>query len=131
MRTRVFVIDDEQVELDVLSRVLRSAGYEVVSSRNAENAIELVRSALPAVILCDVTMPGINGFQVCRRLKKDATTRAIPLILLSEKVDPADTFWAQETGAVALFPKPIDRGQLVAKIEEVVTQVSRMEGSPG
>lgn len=127
MATRILIVDDEPDLLTSLARSLRAAGYEVETARDGESALTAA-SARPALILCDVMMPGLNGFQTCRKLKEAEATRAIPVLLMSAKVDPADAFWAEDVGAEALLRKPLDTRELTARVAEVIA--SREEAAP-
>jgi CheY-like chemotaxis protein len=128
-RSRVLVIDDDHEILQVFGEDLRAAGYSVSTARDGESALASVEEQRPDVIVCDVIMPGMNGFQFCRKLNNSPETSHIPVLLMSGKVDPADKFWAQETGAVALLRKPVDMGELLQRIAEVLRAAA--EDQPG
>jgi CheY-like chemotaxis protein len=119
-RPLILVVDDDVEVLEDLDRALRAAGYDAATARSGEDALLEAQQSEPDLIVADVIMPGLNGFQMCRKLKAEPATRDIPVILISGKVDPADRFWAQETGALALFPKPVDRQQLIERIQDTL-----------
>jgi CheY-like chemotaxis protein len=119
-RPLILLVDDEIELLDEYAPLLRAEGYEVSTARSGEECLRRVETTVPDLIVADVVMPGINGFQLCRRLKQSTSGRAVPILLLSRKVDPADRFWAKETGAVALLAKPIDRLQLMTQVAEAL-----------
>jgi CheY-like chemotaxis protein len=128
-RHLILLVDDEIENLELYGRILRAAGHEVSTARSGEECLRNVEAALPDLIVSDVVMPGLNGFQLCRRLKQSTSTRDVPVLLVSGKVDPADTFWAQETGAVALLAKPIDRLQLTEAVAALLPPRLRQEPS--
>jgi CheY-like chemotaxis protein len=102
-----------------VGRVVRKAGYQTVSASDGATALDEVAKAQPAIVISDVLMPpGINGFQLCRQLKAAATTRDIPVILMSGKADAADHLWAEEVGARLLMRKPLDLPRLLAEIAD-------------
>ncbi len=123
-RNRVLIVDDEPDLLAALARSIKAAGYEVVTARDGLVAISEVETLAPDLILCDVMMPGLNGFQTTRKLKENVLSAVIPVLLMSAKADPADHFWAQEVGAVALLKKPLDTRELVQHIKDTLTKAS-------
>jgi twitching motility two-component system response regulator PilH len=122
MPASILLVDDEFELVDALSRVLRGAGYVVRSARDGESAIAEVKQHAPDLILSDVIMPGLNGYQMCRRLKQDPATREVPVLLMSAKTEPADHFWAQQVGAIALLSKPMDNRELIQRVAQALGQ---------
>ena len=102
-------------------RALRRAGFTTSTAPDGESALREVLVVKPALVVSDVLMPGINGFQVCRQLKANPDTAAIPVIMMSGKTDPADHFWAEEVGARILLRKPVDDSRLLAEIARALT----------
>src|SRR5438445_8878080 len=80
---RILVVDDNPADLSFLKNVFRAKGYQVNLAREGQNALQFVRSTIPDLVLLDVNMPGIDGYQVCEYLKADEKTRDIPIIFLS------------------------------------------------
>jgi twitching motility two-component system response regulator PilH len=113
---RILIVDDSPTERHVLNDMLTKAGYEVVSSDNGEDAILKAKNARPDVILMDVVMPGLNGFQATRAISRDPDTRAIPIILCTSKSQETDKIWGMRQGARDYVVKPINRDELLAKI---------------
>jgi len=130
-RRKILIVDDEPELRIALARSIKAAGHDVVTAHDGESAIAEVAKARPDLILSDVMMPGLNGFQTIRKLKESEASASIPVLLMSAKTDPADHFWAEEVGAVALLKKPLDTRQLVERIEDVVDAAQRMEDSKG
>lgn len=115
-KERILIIDDDPEMIASLGRTLRASGYTTVSAPDAETGLLEIAKERPAVIISDVQMPGINGFQLCRQLRASAATQDLPVILMSGKTDPADHFWAKEVGARVLLRKPIEVSKLVAEV---------------
>ncbi|MBV8812988.1 MAG: response regulator, partial [Verrucomicrobia bacterium] len=84
-RTRILLVDDNPVNLQVLSDAIEPQGFEVLAARDSHLALNIAQRALPDLILLDVVMPQMDGFEVCRRLKKNDLTRDIPVIFLTAK----------------------------------------------
>ena len=117
---RILLVDDEHDLLIALARQFKAAGYTVVTARDGESALKEVEEARPAAIVSDVNMPGMNGYQLCRKLSSQPDTSDIPVLLMSGKTGPADSYWAKETGAVDLMRKPVDVRALLALVDQVL-----------
>ena len=87
---KILIVDDSPTERHVLNDMLTKAGYEVVASDNGEDAIQKAKSVQPDLILMDVVMPGLNGFQATRAISRDPETRSIPIILCTSKSQETD-----------------------------------------
>jgi twitching motility two-component system response regulator PilH len=113
---KVLIVDDSPTERHVLNEMLTKAGFEVITSDNGEDAIAKAKSERPDVILMDVVMPGLNGFQATRAISRDPETKAIPIIICTSKAQETDKIWGMRQGARGYIVKPIDRDELLAKI---------------
>jgi len=113
---RILVVDDSATERHMLKDLLTKAGYEVFSSENGEDAIVKARKLKPDLILMDVVMPGLNGFQATRAISRDPETKAIPVIMCTSKSQETDKIWGLRQGARDYVVKPVDREALLAKI---------------
>lgn len=120
MAKLLLVIDDGPEQRRFLERTLSAAGYRVVTAPDGEAGVAAARSLLPDLILLDVMMPGMNGYQVCRALKADPTTRDRPILVLTAKDEPADQYWAREVGADDFLSKPVDLPELLGRITELM-----------
>jgi len=113
---RILVVDDSATERHMLKDLLTKAGYDVFSSENGEDAIVKARQMKPDLILMDVVMPGLNGFQATRAISRDPETRSIPVIMCTSKSQETDKIWGLRQGAKDYVVKPVDREALLAKI---------------
>ena len=114
---KILIVDDSPTERHVLNDLLTKAGFEVVTSDNGEDAIVKARQVKPDLILMDVVMPGLNGFQATRAISRDPDTRTIPIILCTSKSQETDKIWGLRQGARDYVIKPINREELLAKIQ--------------
>jgi formate hydrogenlyase transcriptional activator len=112
----VLIVDDQPLNIDLLEQELAAAGYRTVATRGGEAAIALARERAPELILLDVMMPGIDGYETCRRLKADAATRSIPVIFLTALKETFEKVRAFELGAVDYVTKPFESEELLARV---------------
>src|SRR5215467_4612208 len=122
MRTppRILVVDDNPSNVDILRARLSTHGYEIVTAADGEEGLAAVREHLPDLILLDVMMPKLDGIEVCRRLRADASMPFIPVILVTAKSDPKDVVAALEAGGDEYLTKPVDHGSLVARVKSML-----------
>jgi twitching motility two-component system response regulator PilH len=113
---KILIVDDSPTERHVLNDMLTKAGYEVIASDNGEDAIARAKRDKPDVILMDVVMPGLNGFQATRAISRDPETRSIPIIICTSKTQETDKIWGMRQGARNYVVKPVNREELLAKI---------------
>ncbi len=111
----VLVVDDEPIVVEVVSRYLQRAGFHVVTASNGDRAIEAALTGRPALIVLDVMLPGIDGVEVCRRLREDHGVRA-PIILLTARGEEADRIAGLRTGADDYVVKPFSFTVLVSRL---------------
>src|SRR5436190_5910663 len=116
---KILIVDDSPTERHVLNDLLTKAGFEVVTSDNGEDAIVKARQVKPDLILMDVVMPGLNGFQATRAISRDPDTRTIPIILCTSKSQETDKIWGMRQGARDYVVKPVSREELLAKIAAI------------
>jgi len=113
----VLIVDDVAKNLQVLGTILSKQNYKIAAANNGEQAIKIANNTLPDLVLLDIMMPGISGFEVCTRLKKDSRTRDIPIIFLTAKIEPEDIVKGFETGAVDYVLKPFNSIELLARVK--------------
>lgn len=112
----ILIVDDVPTNLSVLMQFLESSGYKVLVATDGESAIEQAKYALPHIILLDVMMPGIDGFETIERLKADDATREIPVIFMTALSDTVDKVHGFELGAVDYITKPLQQEEVVARV---------------
>lgn len=122
----LLLVDDEPVNLRVLKQLLGN-DYQLVFAKNGEEALKLARSRLPNLILLDVMMPGLTGFEVCRQLKQNKQTRAIPIIFVTALNDEHDEAEGFEAGAVDYIIKPISSAIVKARVKTHLSLVQADE----
>ena len=118
MAEKVLVVDDERQIRDLLGEFLEREGYEVLLSSAGEEAIELAERKIPHAILLDVKMPGIDGIEVCKRLKAEPKTQFIPVIMITGYID--NKMVAIESGADDFVNKPIDLVELAVRVKSIL-----------
>jgi putative two-component system response regulator len=116
---KVLVVDDEPSNLDVLTRVMAREGYDVVSASSGELALDAVSRERPDIVLLDVNMPTMNGFEVCRRLKRQPATRLLPVILMTGLTAIEDRIRGIEAGADDFLSKPFVIEELRARVRSL------------
>jgi len=113
---KVLVVDDSPTERHVLTEILQKGGYLVVIAESGEQAVEVAKREIPDLILMDVVMPGMNGYQATRTITRDEITRNIPVIMCTSKGQETDKIWGMRQGARDYLVKPIDGPALLGKI---------------
>ena len=116
---KVLIVDDSKTELMVLSDLLHRHGYDVHTADCAEEALKRLAERKPDLILMDVVMPGLNGYQATRTLTRDETTKHIPIIVCTSKGQETDRIWGLRQGALDYLVKPVKAVELLAKIAEI------------
>lgn len=105
---KVLVIDDSPTTLHLMANTLQQNGFVVLTATQGDDALALALRERPDLLVLDIVLPGQNGFQICRKLKQDARTRTIPIVLVSTKDTALDKQWGLQQGADAYLVKPFD-----------------------
>ena len=119
---RILIVDDSPTEMYKLTGMLEKHGHEVLKAENGADGVALARLEKPDVVLMDIVMPGLNGFQATRQLTKDPETGNIPVIVVTTKDQETDMVWAQRQGAKGYLTKPVDEEQLILKVKKVLEE---------
>ena len=114
---RILVVEDEKQISDMIAFKLRNSGHHVIQAHDGEQAIDLAKGHLPDLVMLDVMMPGIGGFEVLRRLKIDPALRAVPVIMVTAKGHERDVLSGLQGGAVDYVVKPFSLKELAARVE--------------
>lgn len=118
---KVLVIDDSSTDRAAIGAILARHGYRVMFAHDGEEGVALARTEFPDLILMDVVMPGMNGFQATRTLARDPLTRHIPIVICSSKGEETDRLWGMRQGAHAYVVKPVVEQQLL----DVMTAIAK------
>ncbi|MEK5768338.1 MULTISPECIES: response regulator transcription factor [Acinetobacter] len=114
---RILVVDDSPTEVFRFKEMLNKYGYEVIEAMSGEEGIQMAKSTLPDLILMDIVMPGVNGFQATRQITRDSIIKHIPIVIVSTKDQETDRVWGKRQGAVDYLTKPIGEKQLIDAIK--------------
>ena len=120
MPARVLLVDDNTTNLQVLFQALSPEGYELLIAQSGEQALESAREGNPQLILLDVKMPGIDGFETLRRLRADEETADIPVVFLSAHANVESIEEGKALGAQGYFTKPFQFDEILAKVKEIL-----------
>ena len=120
MKTTILVVDDEPAILDVLTYNLEKAHYRVLQARNGEEALDLAREETPDLIILDLMLPGLDGFEVCRTLRQEGE---VPIIMLTALDEEVDRVVGLELGADDYVVKPFSMRELMARVKSVLRRV--------
>jgi twitching motility two-component system response regulator PilH len=121
MATTVLIVDDSATDVHVLKGMLEKNGYQTSLATTAEEGMKKAKAEKPDVILMDVVMPGMSGFQATRHLSQDPETAAIPVIIVSSKDMDTDKIWGIRQGARDYVTKPVTEKDLISKIRAVLS----------
>ena len=117
---RILLIEDSPTDTAVLTQLLERNGHQVLASSSAEDGIALAKREKPDLVLMDVVLPGMNGFQATRALSRDAETGNIPVLIVSTKGMETDKAWGMRQGARGYIVKPPEESVLIGRINELV-----------
>jgi twitching motility two-component system response regulator PilH len=113
---KILIVDDSPTERHFLGELLSKNGFQIITLESGEEAVARTKEIMPDLILMDVVMPGMNGFQATRTISRDEVTKNIPIIMCTSKNQETDMVWAKRQGAVEYVVKPVDPQELLAKI---------------
>jgi DNA-binding response OmpR family regulator len=122
---KLLMADDESGVRSLVRMTLESDAYEIIEASNGEDALRLAREHRPDLVLLDVAMPGLSGFDVCRSLKEDPETERIKVVMLTARAQQMDIEEGQKAGADDYFTKPFSPVALMRKVEEVFGGITR------
>lgn len=118
---RVLIVDDSPTEMHILSNMMEKLGHAVITADNGEEGVDIAKTTKPDLILMDVVMPGLNGFQATRQLNRSPETKDIPVIIVSTKDQATDKMWGQRQGARGYVTKPVEEEELIEAINTIIS----------
>jgi twitching motility two-component system response regulator PilH len=117
---RILIVDDSPSQLLGMKRIVEKLGHETVTAEDGASGVEVAKSTLPDLILMDVVMPNLNGFQATRAISKEPSTANIPVVLVTTKDQETDKVWGMRQGAKAYITKPFTETQLIEVINSLL-----------
>ena len=121
-RKKILVVDDSKTALFMVTTILKKEPYELITAQDGQQAVEVAAAQQPDLILMDVIMPRMTGFEACRELKQREDTKAIPVILVTTRGEEANVETGFESGCNDYVTKPINAQELLAKVRDLVAQ---------
>ena len=116
----ILIVDDSPTELHILTTMLEKHGFSVTSADNGEDGVEKAKAEKPDLILMDVVMPGMNGFQAARQISSNPETSDIPVVIVSTKDQETDKMWGLRQGAKGYVTKPAQEKELMSTINSLL-----------
>ena len=117
---RILIVDDSPTEMFRFREILSKHGYEVLEATNGADGVTLAQAELPDLVLMDVVMPGVNGFQATRQIARGEKTKHIPIVIVSTKDQATDRVWGKRQGASDYLTKPVDENKLIEVIRQYI-----------
>jgi twitching motility two-component system response regulator PilH len=124
--TKVLIVDDSTTIVAVLRKMLQQNGFQTIEAYTAEDALEIARDLAPDLIFLDIVLPGMDGFAALRALRREPTTKLVPIIMISGNVQATEQFYVQRIGADDFMKKPFSRPEVFARIDRLLDE----EGVP-
>lgn len=118
---KVLIVDDSPTERHVLEQIMLDAGFEVVTASTGEEGVAKAKAELPHLVLMDVVMPGMNGYQATREIAKGKETAGIPVIICTSRGAETDKLWGLRQGAQEYLVKPINKQMLLQKVQKILS----------
>ena len=120
---KVLVVDDSAMVLEMVSAHLKQNGIEVLEAHDGSEAVEQLKTVTPDLVVTDVVMPKMNGYELCRWIKNNASTKDVPVIMCTTKSDEFDKYWGMKQGADAYLTKPYHPPELIKTIKQLLSQI--------
>jgi twitching motility two-component system response regulator PilH len=120
MKTKILVVDDSRTQRQLFSEIFEANGIAVVVASDGVEALETLESIHPDIVLLDIVMPRMNGYEVCRKIKSNPNTQNVPVVLCSAKSEEFDRYWGLKQGADAYISKPCQNQDLISTIRTLL-----------
>ncbi|MBU2705976.1 response regulator [Zooshikella marina] len=122
---RILIVDDSITMIEAHKAILEGFGHTIYSAQSGEEGVEKAIEILPDLILMDIVMPNMNGFQATRKITKDDRTKHIPVVILSTKDQETDIIWGKKQGAKGYLVKPVDKKELASTIDQLLEEANQ------
>ncbi len=116
----ILVVEDSVPQRQMITELLQEMGFDVRIAADGLEALEQIQTAVPDVIVLDIVMPKMNGYELCRRLKADPTTQHLPVVMCSSKGEEFDRYWGIKQGADAYIAKPFQPSELIGTVKQLL-----------
>ena len=117
---RILIVDDSPSQLLGMKRIVEKLGHEIVTAEDGASGVEVAKNTMPDLILMDVVMPNLNGFQATRSITREPSTKHIPIVLVTTKDQDTDRVWGMRQGAKAYITKPFSESELADMIQQML-----------
>lgn len=119
---RILIVDDSPTQTLSLAKILKKHGHEVITAKDGAEGVEVAKAELPDLVLMDVVMPGVNGFQATRQITKHFSTSHIPVVMCTTKDQETDRIWGERQGAKGYVTKPVDEDTLIETLNKFLNK---------
>lgn len=118
--SKVLVVEDSPPQREMISALLKDSGLTVTAAGDGVEALEQIQGSRPDIVVLDIVMPRMNGYELCRRLKSDPSTQEVPVVMCSTKGEEFDRYWGMRQGADAYIAKPFQPQELVGTVKQLL-----------
>lgn len=118
--SKVLVVEDSPAQRQMITELLKNSGLKVIVAVDGVEALENIAQSSPDLVILDIVMPRMNGYEVCRRLKTDPKTKNVPVVICSSKGEEFDRYWGMKQGADAYISKPFQPKELLGTIKQLL-----------
>ncbi|MEM6424329.1 MAG: response regulator [Cyanobacteria bacterium P01_H01_bin.119] len=116
----VLVVEDSVAQREMITELLQKSGLTVAVARDGMEALAAIQGQVPDLVLLDIVMPKMNGYEVCRRIKADPVTQDVPVVMCSSKGEEFDRYWGMKQGADAYIAKPFQPTELIGTVKQLL-----------
>jgi twitching motility two-component system response regulator PilH len=116
----ILIVEDSIVQREMMTDLLKASGLEVTHASDGAEALEAIHKAPPDLVVLDIVMPRMNGYELCRRLKSDPKTQNVPVVMCSSKGEEFDRYWGMKQGADAYIAKPFQSIELLGTVKQLL-----------
>lgn len=116
----VLVVEDSVAQREMITELLRKSGLDVTVASDGEEALAAIQGKMPDLVVLDIVMPKMNGYEVCRRIKADPITQDVPVVMCSSKGEEFDRYWGMKQGADAYIAKPFQPTELIGTVKQLL-----------